>query len=1070
MACFRLLLVTLVFCVCALSATTTDAATGKLRFWIDRNGNCKYDSGEEVTNTPVYRNSRCTSCGKTDSTGCISISGLKKDDKIFCNKLVFSQPTAKGDHSAFADKAFDLYLDTDQIDSTGAIKEYKITQSDINTYNAGGTVSIRLDHSVFCWNLMIALGWDADNTYKDKLYSGLIEASRYMFDITDGQMLISKVEVRNKRKEVAGDTVWWNADVQIIDRDITPNSTGAVPGIEFGSGYNLHMTRRWNGSGTASGEPDTKKWYRTLVHELGHYLWGLKDEYQNGEPSTDNWKTYRQNHKDEVPDNYGLMDSQYDSSEMSSFNDYRNSTFYSGPPIKAKTDVTREIWTYDLSSGGTNRPCWLHVWDRFDNISGVKTNWKDSSGKSYGGACAIIFLPDTGNFTGRDSKGREKRETQDRDGPTDLVSPYGYPAMMTYTAEWPSSSAATEQKSAPAPRVSSSNSGGPHLINDCRITGDPGNVTLHPRVVSDETLLAPPTVIISPGFQSPTQVPMTLLPSGFYEGDVNIGAETVGSIDVVAAGANGQTVTHSSFQVFSLKAGEEATLSSPDNSAQFEIPAGILPTDALAVTMGSGNYPIPHPNQLLRYVTETVAFRLEDGVSLNEPGRLNWKIRPESIRGTDANTTAIYRYVPSSKTFQRVNTSVSLPGFKSISAPVYQGVFAALGEESTDNVPPGMILGLEATTPSPDEPYLAGNAVDLAWIATGDDGDSGRATRYYVWFNTQPFDGSNLSECMQLHTLDLPEPAGVRQERSFDLPDPDTLYYFAIQAEDEAGNVGPLSNVVSAKSWVRDTDGDGLSDKWETSNGFDPQTGGEQFLDPDGDGLTNLTEYQLKTDPNDSDTDGDELTDGLEVMAQTSPTDFYDPKIATAGTSKLPEFEGKRIGLQHVVVTASYDDPPVTYAQEEDSSAGIRLEGICEPSESIIEVIGMPTTSSNGERCLAGCVHKIKSQSSVRPMAMCVRSLGGGLFGLQPPVDGGLGLSTIGLLVRACGHIAEIGPTWFVIDDGSGVPVKCLLPSGVTLEPNWTYVGVTGISSCENDAGVLRRVIRVRGQGDITPY
>ena len=37
------------------------------------------------------------------------------------------------------------------------------------------------------------------------------------------------------------------------------------------------------------------------------------------------------------------------------------------------------------------------------------------------------------------------------------------------------------------------------------------------------------------------------------------------------------------------------------------------------------------------------------------------------------------------------------------------------------------------------------------------------------------------------------------------------------------------------------------------------------FEDPDRDGLTNLQEYQLGTDPNNPDTDGDGLSDGNEV-------------------------------------------------------------------------------------------------------------------------------------------------------------------------------------------------------------
>jgi outer membrane protein OmpA-like peptidoglycan-associated protein len=70
--------------------------------------------------------------------------------------------------------------------------------------------------------------------------------------------------------------------------------------------------------------------------------------------------------------------------------------------------------------------------------------------------------------------------------------------------------------------------------------------------------------------------------------------------------------------------------------------------------------------------------------------------------------------------------------------------------------------------------------------------------------------------------------------------------------------------LVPCLAWAADTDGDGLQDEWELSYfvwlGQEDGNG-----DPDGDGLTNLEEQELGTDPTREDTDGDGLTDKQEV-------------------------------------------------------------------------------------------------------------------------------------------------------------------------------------------------------------
>ncbi|MBI5017187.1 MAG: choice-of-anchor D domain-containing protein [Deltaproteobacteria bacterium] len=68
-----------------------------------------------------------------------------------------------------------------------------------------------------------------------------------------------------------------------------------------------------------------------------------------------------------------------------------------------------------------------------------------------------------------------------------------------------------------------------------------------------------------------------------------------------------------------------------------------------------------------------------------------------------------------------------------------------------------------------------------------------------------------------------------------------------------------------------DSDGDGLPDNWEMTNGLNPHDPSDATGDLDNDGLTNLAEFQHGTDPGNADSDGDGMADGWEVAHSLNP-------------------------------------------------------------------------------------------------------------------------------------------------------------------------------------------------------
>ena len=195
------------------------------------------------------------------------------------------------------------------------------------------------------------------------------------------------------------------------------------------------------------------------------------------------------------------------------------------------------------------------------------------------------------------------------------------------------------------------------------------------------------------------------------------------------------------------------------------------------------------------------------------------------------------------------------------------------------------------------------------------------------------------------------------------------------------------------------------------------------------------------------------------------------------------------VGLSAKAVTGVFGN--VFYVEEGDRSSGIRVEVSSVPAGlgtgKLVDVGGTLSTNADGERVILGTAKIQPGSAAIGPLGMVCRSLGGSAFDQypRPPdepvvgqqgIEGASGVNNIGLLVRIWGSIVEIEPvvepdlpTWFVIDDGSDVAVKCFAPGGVTIEPDWTYLCVTGISSCEKIDGQLRRLLRVLACTTPTP-
>ncbi len=73
-------------------------------------------------------------------------------------------------------------------------------------------------------------------------------------------------------------------------------------------------------------------------------------------------------------------------------------------------------------------------------------------------------------------------------------------------------------------------------------------------------------------------------------------------------------------------------------------------------------------------------------------------------------------------------------------------------------------------------------------------------------------------------------------------------YSYQFYCSGPGGDSESVTLLLKVMGWV-DTDGDGMPDNWETEHGLDPLDGADANQDLDGDGDSNLEEYQNGTNP-----------------------------------------------------------------------------------------------------------------------------------------------------------------------------------------------------------------------------
>ncbi|MHB9037314.1 MAG: FG-GAP repeat domain-containing protein [Armatimonadota bacterium] len=174
-------------------------------------------------------------------------------------------------------------------------------------------------------------------------------------------------------------------------------------------------------------------------------------------------------------------------------------------------------------------------------------------------------------------------------------------------------------------------------------------------------------------------------------------------------------------------------------------------------------------------------------------------------------------------------------------------------------------------------------------------------------------------------------------------------------------------------------------------------------------------------------------------IAGTSP----DPEVINISASKN-KADKAQVQVSGIITAVLAD---CFYIESQDRANGIRVysHSITPQSGYLATVIGTMSTLASGERCIDSYSMQQVPGLLIAPLGATNKSLGGGAFGLQQGVTGGIGLNNIGLLLKTTGSVTQTDNGWFMITDGSGAAIKVL----GDLNPSVGYVAVTGVLSCE---------------------
>jgi hypothetical protein len=232
------------------------------------------ENGASVSGAQVYANG--TYLGNTDQTGMVFTSPpLQSGTTLVARQFIKENSTYRKNHSkgSFQDWNYRVYISNIAVDNNGSL----INSNRVNYEPdplAPQVVRVRRNNALFGLHVVASVEWDASAAEMEVVRQKLLAASKYLYNATDGQILIEQAEVVDDAK------YWRDADYRIYaDQSLREYVDSPLGG--FLSGFILPnlpplVLSRIHVNILSSGP--------TYAHEFGHYGFAVRDEYKDDHP------------------------------------------------------------------------------------------------------------------------------------------------------------------------------------------------------------------------------------------------------------------------------------------------------------------------------------------------------------------------------------------------------------------------------------------------------------------------------------------------------------------------------------------------------------------------------------------------------------------------------------------------------------------------------------------------------------------------------------------------------------------------------------------------------------------